>query len=301
MRAKKFRLHDIWQDKAFYILNYLFLFVVMVIVGYPLLLVLSNSFSAPEAVTAGKVWLYPIGFNLDGYKAVFQDNGVMSGFFNSMFYMIAGTAINMVVTVLCAYPLSVRTLPGRKWLMKLFTFTMFFSGGIIPTYLLVYNLGLVDTVWAMLLPGALSVWNMILMRTYFMNSIPADIYEAAVIDGCGDARYLLTILLPLSVPILAVIVLYYAVGHWNSYFNALIYLRDTNLYPLQMVLRNILIMNNASMDMLASDPELMALRIKMIDLIKYAVIVVASVPLIILYPFIQKYFVKGIMVGSVKG
>ena len=178
---------------------------------------------------------------------------------------------------------------------------MFFSGGMIPTYLLIYNLGMINTVWSMILPGAISVWNMILMRTYFMNSVPGDIREAAIIDGCSDFRYLVKILIPLSVPIMAVLVLYYAVGHWNSYFNALLYLRDTDLYPLQMVLRNILIMNNASMDMLASDPEAMSLRIKMIDLIKYSVIVVASLPLVILYPFIQKYFVQGIMVGSLKG
>lgn len=178
---------------------------------------------------------------------------------------------------------------------------MFFSGGMIPTYLLIYKLGMINTVWSMILPGAISVWNMILMRTYFMNSVPGDIREAAIIDGCSDFRYLVKILIPLSVPIMAVLVLYYAVGHWNSYFNALLYLRDTDLYPLQMVLRNILIMNNASMDMLASDPEAMSLRIKMIDLVKYSVIVVASLPLVILYPFIQKYFVQGIMVGSLKG
>ena len=171
----------------------------------------------------------------------------------------------------------------------------------IPTYLLIYKLGMINTVWSMILPGAISVWNMILMRTYFMNSVPGDIREAAIIDGCSDFRYLVKILIPLSVPIMAVLVLYYAVGHWNSYFNALLYLRDTDLYPLQMVLRNILIMNNASMDMLASDPEAMSLRIKMIDLVKYSVIVVASLPLVILYPFIQKYFVQGIMVGSLKG
>ena len=171
----------------------------------------------------------------------------------------------------------------------------------IPTYLLIYKLGMINTVWSMILPGAISVWNMILMRTYFMNSVPGDIREAAIIDGCSDFRYLVKILITLSVPIMAVLVLYYAVGHWNSYFNALLYLRDTDLYPLQMVLRNILIMNNASMDMLASDPEAMSLRIKMIDLVKYSVIVVASLPLVILYPFIQKYFVQGIMVGSLKG
>ena len=215
--------------------------------------------------------------------------------------MIVGTAINMVVTTLCAYPLSIKTLPGRRWFMLLFSFTMFFSGGMIPTYLLIYKLGMINTVWSMILPGAISVWNMILMRTYFMNSVPGDIREAAIIDGCSDFRYLVKILIPLSVPIMAVLVLYYAVGHWNSYFNALLYLRDTDLYPLQMVLRNILIMNNASMDMLASDPEAMSLRIKMIDLVKYSVIVVASLPLVILYPFIQKYFVQGIMVGSLKG
>ena len=298
---KRRRQRDIAKDKALYTFNYLFLFLILVIVGYPLLIVVSNSLSSPEAVTGGKVWLLPVDFSLAGYQAVFQDKSIVSGFRNSFFYMIVGTAINMVVTTLCAYPLSIKTLPGRRWIMLLFSFTMFFSGGMIPTYLLIYNLGMINTVWSMILPGAISVWNMILMRTYFMNSVPGDIREAAIIDGCSDFRYLVKILIPLSVPIMAVLVLYYAVGHWNSYFNALLYLRETDLYPLQMVLRNILIMNNASMDMLASDPEAMSLRIKMIDLIKYSVIVVASLPLVILYPFIQKYFVQGIMVGSLKG
>ena len=298
---KRRRQRDIAKDKALYTFNYLFLFLILVIVGYPLLIVVSNSLSSPEAVTGGKVWLLPVDFSLAGYQAVFQDKSIVSGFRNSFFYMIVGTAINMVVTTLCAYPLSIKTLPGRRWIMLLFSFTMFFSGGMIPTYLLIYNLGMINTVWSMILPGAISVWNMILMRTYFMNSVPGAIREAAIIDGCSDFRYLVKILIPLSVPIMAVLVLYYAVGHWNSYFNALLYLRDTDLYPLQMVLRNILIMNNASMDMLASDPEAMSLRIKMIDLIKYSVIVVASLPLVILYPFIQKYFVQGIMVGSLKG
>ena len=175
-------------------------------------------------------------FSLEGYQAVFQDKSIVSGFRNSFFYMIVGTAINMVVTTLCAYPLSIKTLPGRRWFMLLFSFTMFFSGGMIPTYLLIYKLGMINTVWSMILPGAISVWNMILMRTYFMNSVPGDIREAAIIDGCSDFRYLVKILIPLSVPIMAVLVLYYAVGHWNSYFNALLYLRDTDLYPLQICL-----------------------------------------------------------------
>ena len=298
---KRRKQRDIAKDRVLYAFNYLFVLLIFIIVGYPLLIVVSNSLSSPEAVTGGKVWLLPVDFSLEGYQAVFQDKSIVSGFRNSFFYMIVGTAINMVVTTLCAYPLSIKTLPGRRWFMLLFSFTMFFSGGMIPTYLLIYKLGMINTVWSMILPGAISVWNMILMRTYFMNSVPGDIREAAIIDGCSDFRYLVKILIPLSVPIMAVLVLYYAVGHWNSYFNALLYLRDTDLYPLQMVLRNILIMNNASMDMLASDPEAMSLRIKMIDLVKYSVIVVASLPLVILYPFIQKYFVQGIMVGSLKG
>lgn len=298
---KRRKQRDIAKDRVLYTVNYVFLLLIFIIVGYPLLIVVSNSLSSPEAVTGGRVWLLPVDFSLEGYQAVFQDKSIVSGFRNSFFYMIVGTAINMVVTTLCAYPLSIKTLPGRRWFMLLFSFTMFFSGGMIPTYLLIYKLGMINTVWSMILPGAISVWNMILMRTYFMNSVPGDIREAAIIDGCSDFRYLVKILIPLSVPIVAVLVLYYAVGHWNSYFNALLYLRDTDLYPLQMVLRNILIMNNASMDMLASDPEAMSLRIKMIDLIKYSVIVVASLPLVILYPFIQKYFVQGIMVGSLKG
>ena len=203
---KRRRQRDIAKDKALYTFNYLFLFLILVIVGYPLLIVVSNSLSSPEAVTGGKVWLLPVDFSLAGYQAVFQDKSIVSGFRNSFFYMIVGTAINMVVTTLCAYPLSIKTLPGRRWIMLLFSFTMFFSGGMIPTYLLIYNLGMINTVWSMILPGAISVWNMILMRTYFMNSVPGDIREAAIIDGCSDFRYLVKILIPLSVPIMAVLV-----------------------------------------------------------------------------------------------
>ena len=288
-------------DKVFLFFVYTFLAIILVVMTYPLLLVLSNSFSAPAAVTAGKVWLYPVQPSLDGYVAVFKNAQIMTGYANSLFYMLAGTAINMVVTIICAYPLSVGSLPGRRVILALFTFTMFFSGGLIPKYILIKDLGLIDSRWALLIPGAMSVWNMLVMRTYFRTSIPGEMREAALIDGCDEFRYLGRILLPLSGPILAVIALFYAVGHWNAYFNALIFLKSKELYPLQLVLRDILILNNVSMDMLANNPEQFQLRLQLIDVLKYSSIVVASAPLIIIYPFVQRFFVKGIMIGSLKG
>lgn len=276
------------------------LLVILVVMFYPLIYVLSASFSNPQAVVSGKVWLWPVEPTLMGYQSVFKNPYILSGYANSLFYALVGTLINVTVTVLAAYPLSRREFMPRNVIMALLVFMMLFNGGLIPTYLLVKNLGIVNTRWAMLLPNALAVWNVVLTRTYFTSAIPEQLHECAVLEGCSEFRYVGSMLLPLSKPIIAVIALYYAVGHWNSYFQALIYLQSKELFPLQIVLREILILNSFNPEMMVNADELMR-RQGLEDLLKYALIVVATLPVLALYPFIQKYFVRGIMIGSLKG
>ena len=274
----------------------------LVIILIPLVYIVSSSFSSPEAVGNGWVYLWPVDFSLKGYAAVFTTEKVWIGFRNSIFYTVVGTFINIVVTMLAAYPLSRRDLKGRGVVTVIFTFTMLFSGGMIPTYLLVRDLRMINTVWAMLIPGAMSVYNVIIARTYIQSSIPFDLYESASLDGCTDDKYLISVVLPLAKPIIAVLVLWYAVGHWNQYFNAMIYLRDSNLLPLQIVLRNFLIvedMNDSSLATMSMEEYMDKLYLK--NLYQYSLIVIASAPVMMLYPFIQKHFVKGIMLGSLKG
>lgn len=267
---------------------------------YPLVFIISASFSDGTEVQLGHVYLLPVKPTLDGYSAVFSHHNIMTGFRNTFFYTFAGTAINVAITIVCAYPLARKDLPFRGFFTFLFVFTMFFSGGLIPTYLLISKLKMINTVWCMLLPGALSVYNMIITRTFFVNSVPQELLEASEIDGCSDTRYFFSILLPLSKAVIAVISLYYAVGHWNAYFNALIYLRDQSLQPLQLVLRNILLATRVSLNEF-EDPDLMEGKIGLEYLLKYALIVVSCAPIIALYPFVQKFFTKGVMLGSVKG
>ena len=287
-------------DRWFTLLNYAVLSIILIVVLYPLIFVVSASFSSSTAVLSGRVWLWPVEPTLEGYRAVFKNAMVVKGFINTMFYTVAGTGINLVFSVMAAYPLSRKDFRGRNGFMLLFVFTMMFSGGLIPSYLLVKDLGMIDTVWAMLLPAALSVWNVIIMRTYFQTTIPEEILEASQLDGCSDLRFLLRIVLPLSGPILAVIALFYAVGHWNQYFNAMIYLKRAELYPLQLVLRDILVQNEVNIDMLG-DAKTAAARQGLRELLKYSLIVVTSFPLLVVYPFVQKFFVKGVMIGSLKG
>ena len=287
-------------DRLFTIFNYVMLSLVLIIVLYPLIYVVSASFSSSSAVLSGRVWLWPVEPTLDGYKAVFKNAMVIKGFMNTVFYTLAGTAINLILTVMAAYPLSRKDFKGRNAFMLLFVFTMLFNGGLIPTYLIVKDLGMIDTVWSMLVPAALSVWNVIIMRTYFQTTIPNELLEASQLDGCSDFRFLRSIVLPLSGPILAVIALFYAVGHWNQYFNAMIYLKRADLYPLQLVLRDILVQNEVNIDMLG-DAKTAAARQGLRELLKYSLIVVTSVPLLVVYPFLQKFFVKGVMIGSIKG
>jgi multiple sugar transport system permease protein/putative aldouronate transport system permease protein len=287
------------QDRIFTIFNYAWLTFVLLIVAYPLIFVVSASLSDPTAVILGRMWLWPVGFNWNGYEAVFEHKGIMNGFANTIFYTGVGTLINVVMTILAAYPLSRKDLAGRNVLMALFVFTMMFSGGMIPTYLLVKDLGMLDTRWALIIPGALSVWNMIITRTYFQTNIPQELLEAAQLDGCNDFRFVRSIVLPLSGPIIAVIALFYAVGHWNQYFQALLYLRDQRLVPLQLVLREILVQNDVDLSSYSGRDaeELLKLR----ELLKYSLIVVASLPVLTFYPFVQRFFVKGVMIGSLKG
>jgi putative aldouronate transport system permease protein len=286
------------DDKIFDAILYVITALLLILVGYPLLFVVSASFSNPIDVVEGRVWLLPQGFTLEPYKLVFENEKIWSGYANTVFYAIAGTFINLVLTVLAAYPLSRRDLPGQQFLMFFVTFTMFFSGGLIPTYLLVKNLGMNNTIWAMLIPGAIATYNLIVMRSFFQNSIPNELQESAWMDGCNFFRMLWSIILPLSKPILAVMVLFYGVGHWNAYFNALIYLKDRELFPLQLILREILILNQD--DMGGGDVG-MTERVMLAESIKYSVIIISSVPVLLLYPFIQRYFVKGVMIGSIKG
>ena len=287
-------------DRAFYTAADIILWLLVLLVSYPLIYILSASFSEPANVAAGKVYLWPVGFSLRGYEEVFTHDQVWTGYRNTIFYTVFGTAINVSMTMMAAFGLSRRNLPGRHIFTFLFTFTMMFGGGLVPFYLLLRDLKMLNTVWAMLIPGAISVYNMIVARTFIQSNIPAELSEAAAIDGCSDFRYFFEILLPLSKAILAVLALFYAVGHWNSYFNAMIYLRDSNLFPLQIILREILILNQIDPSAML-DPSQQERLEGMADLLKYSLIVVATVPIMCVYPFVQKYFIKGVMIGSLKG
>ncbi|MEG1149496.1 MAG: carbohydrate ABC transporter permease [Niameybacter sp.] len=300
MTNKSKAIKESGADKIFVVFNYIILSIVLVLVLYPVIYVVSASFSSPQAVISGKVWLFPVEPTLMGYEAVFKNNQIMVGFKNSFIYMIGGTILNLAMTMLCAYPLAKKDLVGRNALTGIFIFTMYFSGGLIPSYMLIQKLGLLNTRWAMIIPVAMSVWNMIIARTYLQNTIPDTLYEAAEIDGCTPIGFFFRIALPLSAPILAVMTLYYGVAHWNTYFNAMIYLNDQELFPLQLILRNILILNNVDPTMM-QDVEAMVQKQGLVDLLKYSVIVVASVPVLCIYPFVQKYFVKGVMIGALKG
>ncbi|PWW05067.1 carbohydrate ABC transporter membrane protein 2 (CUT1 family) [Paenibacillus cellulosilyticus] len=287
-------------ERVFDFIVYAIAGLIMLIVLYPLLFVLSASFSDPVRVMNGDLWLLPVGFTLDAYKEIFRYDAVWTGYRNTLLYTGVGTIINVTMTTLAAYPLSRRDLPGRRILMFLITFTMFFNGGMIPTYLVVKNLHLVDTMWAMIVPTAIATYNLIVMRTYFQNSIPWELQEASMIDGCTNTRLLLHIILPLSKPIIAVMVLFYAVNQWNAFFNALIYLRDDALYPLQLVLREILIVSQSSYLDSSGSTFGMTEKLLLAESIKYGLIIIASIPVIMMYPFVQKHFVKGVMIGSIK-
>lgn len=300
MVNKKNKIKESKADKIFIFFNYLLLTLCILIVIYPLLYIIVASISDHKAVVSGKVWLLPVGINLNAYKAVFGNASVIVGYMNSLIYMVVGTAISVTLTLLAAFPLSRKEFFGRKIFMTIFLFTMLFSGGLIPTYLVVKKLGLLDTRWSVILPNAMGIWNVIVTRTYLKSTITDELYESAQLEGCSDVRFLRSFVVPLSGSIIAVMTLYYAVGIWNSYFDALIYLKSSNKFPLQIVLRNILILNQADGGMI-KDVNVLARKQGLADVMKYALIVVSSAPLLMIYPFVQKHFVKGVMIGSVKG
>ena len=287
-------------DKIFYTCIFAFLTLFFILVLYPCIFVISASFSSGSAVSAGKVVLFPVSPSVQGYITVFNTSSVWTGFRNSLFYTVTATSLNIIMTMTAAYCLSRSDVPGRNFFMLLFTFTMFFSGGMIPAYLLIRNLNMINTPYALIIPGAIGVYNMIIAKTFIQHSIPGEMLDAAKIDGCSDIYYYIRIVIPLSKAIIAVLVLFYGVGHWNAYFNAMIYLHNKNLYPLTIILREILMASQIDPSTV-TDPELQMRLAESAAVIKYALIVVTVVPVILIYPFVQKYFVKGVMIGSIKG
>ncbi len=280
------------HEKIFDIVVAIIMGIVAILFLLPLLNVLACSFSSADKVVAGEVGLIPVDFSLDGYKQVFANGSLTRGFLNSLLYTFLGTLIQVTLQMLCAYPLSRKDFKGRKFLNIFLTLTMFISGGMIPTYLLISELQMLDTIWAIIIPGCVSVSNIIVIRTYMSTSIPNEIQEAARIDGCGDFQIFLKVILPLCRPILFVMVLYAIVGYWNNYFNALLYIQSSDLYPLQRVLQDMLVSNSGSIG--GGDPNVQ-------EQLKYVTIVVSSLPLLVIYPFFQKYFEKGVVMGGVKG
>lgn len=292
-------IQETFGDRLFLTFVYAFLAFVLVAVLYPLVFVVSASLSSPLAVSSGRVWLFPVDFSLRGYQVALSNPSLVTGYANSIYYTFFGTLISVILTVLVAYPLSRSGLYGRNALMFMITFTMIFSGGLIPTYLVVQKLGIINTRWALLIPSAVSAFQVIIARTFFQANIPEELVDAADIDGCSDLRFLWSIVLPLSKPIIAVLALMYAVSQWNAYFDALLYLKSPALEPLQLVLRSILILNTTSSG--SMDAKTMVERQQLADLLKYSLIVVGSLPVLVIYPFVQRFFVKGMLIGSIKG
>lgn len=288
------------DDKLFYSISYAFVILLTLIVLYPLIFIVSASFSSANAVSSGRVVLFPVEPSVMGYQRVFENERVWTGYANTILYTGLGTLINVFMTLICAYPLARKKLPHKGFFTFLFTFTMLFSGGMIPSYLVMRDLKILNTVWVMVLPGAIGISQMIVTRTFLRSTIPDELLEATQIDGCNDFRFFTMFVLPLSKAVIAVIAMQYAIGHWNSYFNAMIYLSDSSKYPLQIFLREILIMNDIDTSDIV-DEELAIAMQGMADLLKYSLIVVATAPILCIYPFVQKYFVKGVMMGSLKG
>ena len=291
---------EIGADRAFNIINVIISVLIMLFSFYPLYFVLIASFSDPALVTSGKVWILPARITFDGYKQILAYSDLWLGYGNTILYTVIGTFINIVFTVTGAYALSRRDIPARGFFIKMFVFTMLFSGGLIPTYLLIKALGLYNNFWVMILPGALSVWNFLIAKSYFEANIPNELLEAAKIDGCSDIRFFVSVVLPISKVILAVLVIYYSVSHWNAYFNAMIYLKDRWKWPLQLVLRQILITAQNTDELTVNTADVMK-ALNLAESMKYGVIILASLPVMAMYPFFQKYFIKGVMIGSIKG
>lgn len=289
-------------DRAFNIFIYVLSAFIIVAVMYPLLYVLSASFSSPGEIVRGNIIFLPRKFTLESYKAILSNSRIITGYGNTVFISVVGTAINLVMTTMLAYPLSMRRLAGRNIVTIFVTFTMFFSAGMIPNYLLMRDLHLLNTYWVLMLPGAISVYNMLVMKNYFQSSIPAELIDAAMIDGCSNLKTFFKIVLPLSKAIMAVMLIFYVAGHWNAYFDALMYVSDKAKHPLQLVLRDILLQAQtyAEEGLGGQGFSLADQALREVG-IQYATIVVSSVPVMLLYPLMQKYFVKGVMIGAVKG
>ena len=287
------------SDVVFNIVLYTVCALLLLIVLYPRWFIVIASLSDPSAVASGHVWVLPVGFTLDGYAELLKQTNVWVGYRNTIAYTLVGTLIALAVNIPAAYALSRKDLVGRKVLMGLYAFTMFFSGGLIPTFLTVQQFHLYNTFWVMVLPFSVSVYNIIVARTFFQNSLPGELWDAAQVDGCGNLRFFFTMALPLSKAVISVIALWTAVGQWNSYFNALIYIRDSNLHPLQLIMRNILITNQSFAALGTGEAAIIAMR--KANLVRYSMIIVSTVPIMCVYPFIQKYFDQGVMIGSVKG
>ena len=298
-QVEKTTIAETRTDRIFLIGIKIMLTVALIAVLIPLIYVVANSFSSASAVSGGRVFLWPVEPSLRAYREALSDPQILKGYYNSLIYAVGGTFISVTLTIAIAYPLSRKTFFGRNVIMSVLLFTMLFSGGLIPTYLVVQDLGLLNTRWAMVIPSAIGVWQVIIARTFFRSTIPDDLYEAAMLDGASDLRFLWSVVLPLSKPVIAVIALMYAIFQWNTYFDALVYLKDPGLYPLQIVLRNILILNSTTGN--ASDVAQQLERQQLANVLKYALIVISSLPVLLIYPFIARHFTKGVMVGAVKG
>lgn len=297
---KKF-LNMCLSDKIYLSIVTIIMAVIVILVLYPLLYVIGCSFSSPTAIMQGKVFLYPVDFSLLGYSTVFQTASVWRGYLNSFIYTGVGTVLSVLVIMLGAFPLTRKEFPARRFLTVMFTITMFIGGGLIPQYLLIKGLGLKNSMWAIILPTLFNAWSIMIARTFITGSLPQDLFDAAAVDGCGYIRYFFSMVLPLSKALIAVLALSYATGMWNSYFSALIYIDDAGKYPLQIVLRNILLQNQIDFTQMKLDVHDMMERQYLSELLKYSLIVVSSLPLLCFYPLIQKHFVKGVMIGSIKG
>jgi len=300
-RSERTTIEETTTDRIFLIGVKIMLWIALIVVTVPLVYIVGNSFSSASAVSAGRVLLWPVEPSLKAYKVAFGDPQIMQGYLNSFIYAIGGTLISVTLTIAIAYPLSRRSLFGRNVIMSVLIFTMLFSGGLIPTYLVVQDLGMLNTRWAMVIPSAIGVWQVIIARTFFRSTIPDELYEAATIDGASDLRFLWSIVLPLSKPVIAVIALMYAIFQWNSYFDALVYLKDPSLYPLQIVLRNVLILNTVTGGSTTQNLAQQLDQQQLANVLKYALIVISSLPVLIIYPFVARHFTKGVMVGAVKG
>lgn len=297
--GKKWFARETKGDIALLITLYVALALVSLAVLYPILYVISSSLSSPNAISAGKVVLLPVEFTTIGYERILQYKPLWMGFMNSTIYALGSGLLSTTLTLLAAYPLSRKNFIGKNAIMIYMAFTMFFGGGLIPYYLLLSKLNLIDTRWVMIIPGAVSVFHVIIARTFLQTNIPDELYDAATVDGCSHFRFFWSVVLPLSKPLIAVLFLFAAVGAWNSYFNALVFLRSQDLMPIQIVLRNILIQNQqfGSYGLVSVEMQ----KLKMNDLLKFGMIVIGSLPLMIAYPFVQKHFVKGVLIGSIKG